>query len=110
MNILAQEYVVVAESPDKDTVYAGTPGLARLPTGEILASYEWFRAKPLTEAIPNQTEVKVSSDGGRTWELRGKTDIIWPSTFVYGDALYMIGNRRQSREVVISRSVDGGYN
>ena len=110
MNILAQDYVIVAESPDKDSVYAGSPALDQLPTGELVASYEWFRPSPKKEAIPNQTEVKVSTDGGRTWELRGKTDIIWPSLFVYGDALYMIGNRRRSREVIISRSSDGGYN
>ena len=51
----------------------------------------------------------MSADGGRTWELRGKTDIIWPSCFVHAGALYMIGNRRQSREVIISRSEDGGH-
>ena len=67
------------------------------------------QAKPLTETIPNQTEVRVSGDGGATWELRGSTDIIWPSIFAHGGALYMIGNRRRSREVVISRSEDGGH-
>ena len=109
MEILAQDYVVVAESPDKNTVYAGSPGLTRLPTGEIVASYEWFRPAPHKENLPNQTEVKVSADSGSTWEMRGRTSIIWPSTFVYDDALYMIGNRPKSREVVISRSIDGGY-
>ena len=109
MQALAQDYVVVAESPDRERVFAGSPGLARLPSGELVASYEWFRAKPLTETVPNQTEVRVSGDGGATWELRGSTDIIWPSTFAHGGALYMIGNRRRSREVVISRSADGGY-
>ena len=88
-------------------MFAGSPGLARLPSGELVASYEWFRAKPLTETVPNQTEVRVNGDA--TWELRGSTDIIWPSTFAHGGALYMIGNRRRSREVVISRSADGGY-
>jgi len=110
MNILAQEYVIVAESPDRDLVYAGSPSLAQLPTGELIASYEWFRPVPKKESIPNQTEIKASADGGHTWKLRGKTDIIWPSLFVYDDALYMIGNRRRSREVIISRSLDGGYN
>ena len=109
MEPLAQEYVIVAESPDKETVYTGSPGLIRLATGELLASYEWFRGAPLKDSVPNQTEVKVSADDGRTWELRGNTDIIWPSCFVHEDALYMIGNRRKSREVVISRSTDGGY-
>ena len=55
MNPLAQDYVVVAESPDQETVYAGSPGLAQLPSGEIVASYEWFRGAPLKESIPNQT-------------------------------------------------------
>lgn len=108
MDILAQEYVTVAESPDKGLIWAGTPSLAQLPSGEIVASYEWFRPMALNEEIPYQTEVKVSSDDGHTWEMRGKTDIIWPSLFTHDDALYMIGNRRKSREVVISRSLDGG--
>ena len=109
MQPLAQDYVVVAESPDKERHFAGSPGITRLPGGEMVASYEWFQPKPYTETLPNQTEVRVSADGGRTWELRGKTDIIWPSCFVHGGALYMIGNRRRSREVVISRSEDGGH-
>ena len=53
--------------------------------------------------------MRGSSDSGRTGELREKTDLIWPSAFVYGDALDMIGTRRKTREVLISRSVDGGY-
>jgi len=108
MEPLAQDYVVVAQSPDKNSVYAGSPALARLSGGEVVATYEWFRPAPHKESIPYQTEVKVSTDGGQTWALRGQTDIIWPSLFVHGDALYMIGNRRKSREVVISRSLDGG--
>ena len=109
MQPLAQDYVVVAESPDKERHFAGSPGITRLPGGEMVASYEWFQPKPYTETFPNQTEVRVSADGGGTWELRGKTDIIWPSCFVHAGTLYMIGNRRQSREVIISRSEDGGY-
>lgn len=108
MEPLAQDYVVVAESPDKERHFAGSPGIVRLPGGEMAASYEWFQPKPYTETLADQTEVRVSADGGRTWELRGRTDIIWPSCFVHGGALYMIGNRRRSRQVVISRSADGG--
>ena len=62
---LAQEYVVVAESPDKKIMFAGSPGISRLPNGCLLASYEWFRPKPYTQTIPFQTEVKVSKDGGK---------------------------------------------
>ena len=97
MQRLAQDYVVVAESPDKGRHFAGSPGITRLPGGEMVASCEWFQPKPYTETLANQTEVRVSADGGRTWELRGRTDIIWPSCFVHAGALYMIGNRRQSR-------------
>ena len=109
MEPLAQDHVVVAQSPDGERHFAGSPGITQLPGGEMLASYEWFQPQPITETLANQTEVRVSGDGGKTWELRGNTDIIWPSCFVHGDAVYMIGNRRQTREVVISRSQDGGH-
>ena len=62
MEPLAQDYVVVAQSPDKNSVYAGSPALARLSGGEVVATYEWFRPAPHKESIPYQTEVKVSTE------------------------------------------------
>ena len=106
--ILAGEYQVLAQSPDPDNVYTGSPCLAQLPSGRLIASYEWFRARPLVEKIPDQLEILVSDDGGRAWRKTAVLDIIWPSLFAVGEELYCIGNRRLSREIVIARSVDGG--
>ena len=62
MKLLAPEHVVIAESPDPKNVFAGTPALARLPGGRLIAAYEWFRPSPLKEAIPDQMEIQVSDD------------------------------------------------
>jgi len=106
--ILAGDYQVLAESPDPDKVYTGSPCLAELPSGRLIASYEWFRPQPLVERIPDQLEILVSDDGGREWNKTAVLDIIWPSLFADGEALYCIGNRRLSREIIIARSTDGG--
>ena len=106
--ILAGEYQVLAQSADPDNVYTGSPCLAQLPSGRLIASYEWFRPQPLVEKIPDQLEILVSDDGGRGWRKTAALDIIWPSLFAVGEELYCIGNRRLSREIIIARSVDGG--
>ncbi|MCY4118252.1 MAG: hypothetical protein OXF55_15285 [Caldilineaceae bacterium] len=106
--ILAGDYQILARSPDPDNVYTGSPCLAQLPSGRLIASYEWFRSRPLVEKIPDQLEILVSDDGGRAWRKTAVLDIIWPSLFAVGEDLYCIGNRRLSREIVIARSVDGG--
>ena len=106
--ILAGDFTVLAESPDPDTVYTGSPCLAQLPSGRLIASYEWFRPQPLVEKIPDQLDILVSDDDGSRWRKTAVLDIIWPSLFAVDDALYCIGNRRLSREIIIARSEDGG--
>ena len=105
--VLAGDYLILAESPDPDTVYTGSPCLAQLPSGRLVASYEWFRPQPLVEKIPDQLEILVSDDDGNRWRKTAALDIIWPSLFAVGETLYCIGNRRLSREIVIARSEDG---
>ena len=80
--ILAGDFLILAESPDPDTVYTGSPCLAQLPSGRLIASYEWFRQQPLVEKIPDQLEILVSDDGGSRWRKTAALDIIWPSLFV----------------------------
>lgn len=105
---LAPDFVVVAESPDPALHYAGSPCLIAGPDGRLLASYEWFQPAPLTETLPNQLEIAASEDEGASWRPLARLDMIWPSLFVVGAAVYLIGNRRLSREIVIQRSRDGG--
>ncbi|MBV7335296.1 glycoside hydrolase [Chloroflexi bacterium TSY] len=105
--ILAQDYQILTQSSDPENNYTGSPCLAQLPSGR-LASYEWFQPQPYTETIPNQLEILVSDDVGASWRKTAALDIIWPSLFVVDQTLYCIGNRRQSREIIISRSEDEG--
>jgi hypothetical protein len=58
--------------------------------------------------LPNQCEVLISEDGGISWRNGAATDILWASPFVHDNQLYMIGNLRNSRDIVIARSDDGG--
>ena len=106
--ILAPDYQILAQSSDPDNVYTGSPCLAQLPSGRMIASYEWFRQQPHVEKIPDQLEILISDDGGSRWRETAALDIIWPSLFAVEDALYCIGNRRLSREIIIARSLDGG--
>ena len=108
MKPLAQDFVTVAKSPDPENVYLGSPALIKLPSGKLLATYEWFRPQPHKENIPDQCEVCNSEDGGRTWKRFSRTDILWGSPFVYEKTTYMIGNLRKSRDIVITRSDDEG--
>ena len=105
---IAQDYQVLAESPDPDTTWAGTPTIARLASGRIVAGYEWFRRGELKEAVPHQMEVQVSDDGGQNWKLVSTLDMTWGTIFAVEDDLYAIGSRRQTRDIVVAGSSDGG--
>ena len=106
--VLSENYSILARSSDPENLYTGSPSLASLPNGRLVASYEWFRPKPLKEEILNQTEILVSDDGAETWRKVAAVDFIWASLFIVGDVLYLIGNRRKSRDICIARSSDGG--
>lgn len=106
--VLSGKYSILASSSDPENLYTGSPSLAGFPNGRLVASYEWFRPKPLKEEILNQTEILVSDDGAVTWRKVAAVDFIWASLFIVGDVLYIIGNRRKSRDICIARSSDGG--
>ncbi|MYC94790.1 MAG: hypothetical protein F4X14_07445 [Caldilineaceae bacterium SB0661_bin_32] len=38
--VLAGDYQILAQSPDPDTVYTGSPCLAQLPSGRLIASID----------------------------------------------------------------------
>ena len=92
--MLAGDFQILAESPDRANVYTGSPCLAQLPSGRLIASYEWFRQQPYVEKIPDQLDILVSDDGGSRWRKTAALDIIWPSLFAVDETLYCIGNRR----------------
>ena len=106
--LLAPEFTVVAESPDHHRHYTGSPCLIADGPERLLCSWEWFQPPPVTETIPNQLHIAASEDEGRTWSVLSRQDMTWPSLFKVEDAVYLLGSRRMTREIVIQRSLDGG--
>ena len=106
--MLSDDYLVLASSADPEQVYTGSPSITRMQSGRLLVSYEWFRPKPFKEAVPNSTEIMVSDDDGLNWSLTSYQDFIWATIWAYETDTYLIGNQRQSRDIIIGRSRDGG--
>ena len=106
--MLAQDFTTVVRSSNPQNLYTGSPMLTRLSSGRMIASFEWFRPSPVATSLPGQLKILVSDDRGESWSEKASLSIIWPSLFVHDDFLYVIGSRPNSREIVISRSGDGG--
>src|SRR4051812_16917610 len=77
---LANDFVVVASSPDPGKVFCYTPGLVRTPTGRLIASLDL--GGPGVANLPGpktlatekgywQGKILTSDDRGRTWTPRG---------------------------------------
>ncbi len=100
--------VVVAHSPASSGVFIGSPSLAQLPGGGLVASYDLFGPDSGMDDS-GQTRVCRSADRGRTWEQVAQIDGQFHSTlFVHRGDLYLLGTNRVSGNVVIRRSSDGG--
>jgi hypothetical protein len=91
---LAQEHVVVAESPDPAAIAAYNPGLARLPGGRLIATYNLRRGY-----------IATSDDRGQTWQARGNFPFRHARPFISGDIVYILG---QAGDLMIVRSEDWG--
>lgn len=101
---LAQDFVVLAESPEPRTIYLRTPTVLRLASGRLLAGYEVSAAgrKP---GEP-YAFIHSSDDGGRTWTRRGPgTDMTFGRLFQTDSGIYYFGQRGDLR---VTRSIDNG--
>ena len=97
--------VVIDRSPDPSRVYIGSPSIAVLPSGEYLASHDFFGPGTTN----SQTAVFASKDRGATWRKVATLDGQWWSTlFVHRNALYILGTSKEYGAVVIRRSTDAG--
>ena len=100
--------VVVSHLPASGERYVGSPSIARLPGGAYLMTHDEFGPKANNEVSPI-TRVFRSEDRGATWAERPPiTGAFWSTVFTHRDALYLIGTNRQSGDLVIRRSTDGG--
>jgi len=92
--------------------YLGSPSIVRLPSGDLLATHDYFGpgCPRNHEGEEHLTSVYRSEDDGRRW--RNVTHIanaFWSSLFVLAGAVYLIGTTQQYGSIVIRRSEDGGF-
>ena len=100
--------VVIDHSPAASGLYIGSPSLAVLPSGEYVASHDFFG--PMSNEFQSARSVVFrSADRGQTWrqtaEIQGA---FWSSLFVHRGRLYLLGTNRHHGDIVIRRSDDGG--
>jgi hypothetical protein len=100
---LANDYVVVAESPSPTDIYCYTPGIIRLDSGRLIVTMD-FGGKGMKKGEPHG-RVFTSDDHGRSWTERTKFPFCHARPFVAGNALYVLG---QAGDLNIIRSDDGG--
>lgn len=98
-------FVVVSKSPDFQTKFIGSPSIAILPSGNLVASHTWFG--PGTSK--DTTQIFSSVNRGETWnpvcEVKGQ---FWSTLFVHNDELYLFGTDGEFGSIVIRRSKDEG--
>jgi hypothetical protein len=111
---LANDFVKVFESPDPESMYTYSPGIAVLPNGRIVATIDIGgpgveRLSPPEQLAPGDRKrlgkVFVSDDGGRTWLHKTDFPYVHARPFVAGDALYVLG---QCGDLAVIRSTDEG--
>ncbi len=109
--VLANDHVVIYESPDPKRVYAYTPGICRLPSGRLVATLD--RGGPGVAELPGVKRdgelfrgmIFASDDRGKTWALRAETPMLHARPFVAGKSVYVLGH---SRDIRVVRSDDDG--
>ena len=112
---LADGYVTVCESPDPETIFCYSPGLAKLPSGRLVATTDWGGPgvahlegiKAEIEASQRfwQGRIYTSDDHGQSWTFRATYPFMHARPFVTGDALYVLGH---AGDLTIIRSDDEG--
>lgn len=100
---------LVSYSPSASSKYIGSPGLAKLADGTLVASHDEFGggSSMNTSAV---TQIFRSTDNGVSWTPAAVVNgAFWSNLFVHRGALYLLGVNRQYGDVVIRRSSDGGF-
>jgi hypothetical protein len=109
---LANDPIVVGESPDPATTALYTPSIVALPGGRLVASHTQ------TNRIEKhgQTFILTSDDAGRTWTRRASSPTNQGRLFLAGDSVYYLatrfyirpGSNPKGEPLCIQRSRDRG--
>ncbi len=113
VELLAQEFVVVYESPDPMRIYCYSPGLARCPNGRLVATMdlggpgvrELSGVKGRKGNYWAQGKIFVSDNGGRSWRHVADFPFMHARPFVAGGRLYVLGHMG---DLMVMRSDDWG--
>lgn len=100
---LAQDFVIVARSPDAENMPLYSPSLLRLKSGRLVASYTQARKK--AEDGRDFQIILTSDDGGRIWTKRAESPAVQGRIFEAGNTLYYLAT---GAGMPISRSDDQG--
>ena len=88
--------------------YVGSPSLAKLPDGTLIASHDEFGPKS-NEHQRATTRVFRSDDQGQTWQQVATIDgQFWSQLFWHRDALYLMGTWAHHGNLILRRSTDQG--
>lgn len=98
---LANDCVIVGESPDPQNIPLYTPSILRLESGRLVASYE----QGGKQRKEDYAFLLISDDGGKTWKKTGETSITHGRLFQAGKSIYYLGHQGDLR---IVRSDDQG--
>ena len=100
----------VKYQPEKSKSYIGSPSLVRLPDGALLASHDYFGRLYTLENENGLTSIYRSEDNGQTWlNITHIINAYWGTMISLPDAVYHIGVTRDYGDMVVRRSVDGGF-
>lgn len=115
---LAERFVTLCESPDPATVYTYSPGIARTPTGRLVATIDLggpgvsamaeTRAVAARDGVPNLDvlgRIYTSDDHGASWTHRADFPFLHARPFCAGGAVYVLGHRG---DLMVVRSDDDG--
>lgn len=112
---LADEYVVVFESPNPNTVYTYTPGLTVCPDERLIATLDLGGpgvpklGGPKFTHTPGKSQwtgkIFTSDDHGKTWTHRKDFAGMHARPFVAGKSLYVLGH---ANDLIVLRSDDWG--
>jgi hypothetical protein len=98
----------IAHAGSASSKYTGSPGLAKLPDGTLVASHDEFGGGS-SQNTSGITRIYRSTDRGLTWTPAAVINgAFWSTLFVHRGALYLLGTTHQYGDVVIRRSGDGG--
>ena len=99
--VLGDKTTVVFDSPDPKSVYAYSPGIARLASGRLVATMDMggegigdLPAIPRDDRDkPMRCRIYTSDDHGATWTLRAHAPLVHARPFAAGKSVCVLGHR-----------------